>query len=182
MLDFIDIDCCPGNEEGIQVCKDKIYYPVMFREAKMFKKQIKEAFDSNNTLTIKVNRNEHEFGPYTDLRICYNDEDENECNLAFEIENSLPEYWNVGFKDRFSYASFLSYYGIKLTEARKLFEDDATMVISIYTKDLKRDLICELVFEEELDLLVNKLDYDGVVKFLKENEIKFLEVNVHDCK
>ena len=96
MKDFICIGNCPINEPCVQVSKDIPYLNEMREECERFKHGLKCYFEQIICpgIYFGVKQFSHDFGPYFEVVIFFDNEDKDQTDAAFEIERNIPETWD----------------------------------------------------------------------------------------
>jgi hypothetical protein len=89
---YLEFDCSPTNEAGVQVSKTDDYLPAMREEAKRMIDLLEKKFpDAPGYFCIK--RQSHDFGTYLEIRYVF-DEEEDGWDYTNHIENNWPKTWN----------------------------------------------------------------------------------------
>ena len=94
MQDFMVIGSSPAAEDCVQVSGAVDYLPAMKKECLRFKAMLEEKFPNpppNTRFAIK--RFEHDFGPYLEVCVIFDDENEASSDFAYKVEGNTPEYW-----------------------------------------------------------------------------------------
>lgn len=85
MRDYLEIDTVPSEEDCAQVGAPD-YDTRVRREAKAFINQISRHYPEPLHGIVTIKRNQHDFGEYLSVRIVFDDEDEQCCKWALDIE------------------------------------------------------------------------------------------------
>ena len=96
MIDYIDCGGTPYGEDCVQVSKTKDYLDDMKKEVYVYKHQLERMFGNKlvGGMRFEVKWNPHDFGQYASVYLIYDDEYEQDIELATKIENNLPEEWD----------------------------------------------------------------------------------------
>lgn len=105
MRQIIELGSAPYAEDCVQVRSDRPYMIEMRRECELYRDQLRRLLDEHDPLlsgfiAMPIKRYEHDFGPYLEVCISYDDADPRVCDLAFWLENNLPEFWDEKAKER----------------------------------------------------------------------------------
>ena len=93
-MDYIELGSCPVNETCISVSNDD-YMPAMRAECKRYKTMLEKRFpDIPSEAYFKIGTNQHDFGTYLDVRIIFNENNEEASDFAYFVEDNLPTEWN----------------------------------------------------------------------------------------
>jgi hypothetical protein len=93
MKEYITLDSAPVCESCVQVNSEMNYIADMVKECYRYKKLLEKKFPCIGKTYFDVKQFEHDFGPYFEVVLHYDDEIEIEENFAFNVEANLPEYW-----------------------------------------------------------------------------------------
>jgi len=173
MRDYVNLGTTPFAEECVEVSDNFDYKVPMRREAFMLKHQLENEYLSKipEGVHLKVRGFEHDFGTYYGLVATFDEDDDNAREFAYQIENELPEYWDVGHD-----------IAVKLTEFAneelspifiKVFGklDKLVSLVKIYTKDVHFDLFMDLEYKtEEADKMIQSKDIDGLIAYIANKE------------
>ncbi len=88
---FVEIGCSPHEEECVQVSPYETYLPQMKKQLQIFKRQMERICPD---VFFKVQWNQHDFGSYGEVIAIFNEDDEEQTEMAFDAENKVPEYWD----------------------------------------------------------------------------------------
>ena len=95
MTETLELGPVPTAEDCAQVGTEN-YHTLARIECAVYKNQLCRMFpkieESGCVLTIKSNP--HDFGTYFEVAIKYDEDNENQIEVAFEVENNQPEYWD----------------------------------------------------------------------------------------
>ena len=96
MKDFICIGNCPINEQCVQVDKDIPYLNEMREECQRFRDGLEDYFKDlkDSGIYIGVKQFSHDFGPYFEVVVFFDNENKDQTDAAFEIERNIPETWD----------------------------------------------------------------------------------------
>lgn len=89
MKDFMYIGCSPLCEECVQV-GEYDYVSSMLLELILFKRMLQDRWPKAD---LRIIWESHEFGRYGEVVVYYDDEKQEEQDLACEVEGELPDYW-----------------------------------------------------------------------------------------
>ena len=89
MRQYLELGSTPIDEVCKQVGTDD-YYDIR-QECLVYKNQLERMFPGNN---FKVKTFHHDFGDYCEVVIIYDDDDDRQEVLVYEIENKLPLAWD----------------------------------------------------------------------------------------
>lgn len=86
----------PIEEESVQVNSSKPYMDNMRKESLKFLQLLKKLFPEYRkyNCAFKIEKSLHEFGSYQEVKIEYNENDQESELYAVYVENFIPEYWN----------------------------------------------------------------------------------------
>lgn len=97
MRDYINIGPTPNNEDCSQVGTD--YYHIKSKiETKAFMQQLYREFPEvlkTKTLSFSVKTFQHEFGSYKEVVLNYDDSNEEEYEMVFDIDKKIPSNWDA---------------------------------------------------------------------------------------
>ena len=98
MFDFIEFETTPHGETCVQVGHDN--HPSISRiEAKAMLAQLERKFPNcTDKLRFAMKSNPHDFGCYYTIN-CKFESDSDAEDLAYEIENNYPEFWDDEAKE-----------------------------------------------------------------------------------
>ena len=85
MRDYIEIGATPHDEDCAQVGSEG-YAKRARHECEMFMKQIAKHYPEPDNGWLKIKSFGHDFGTYYEVVACFDDEDEESTNWAFDIE------------------------------------------------------------------------------------------------
>jgi len=85
MRDYLEIDTVPTEEDCAQVGAAD-YHARARREARAYIGQILRHYPEPMFGDITIKRNAHDFGEYLSIQIRFDDDDEQSCAWAFDIE------------------------------------------------------------------------------------------------
>lgn len=89
-MDYVSIGCVPAGEDCEQLGPN--YNPAKARqECNIFKRQLEREFPE---VYFKVKSFPHDFGTYMEVVAMFDEDDEEQCEKAFEAENNTPEFWD----------------------------------------------------------------------------------------
>ena len=96
MKDFICIGNCPINEPCVQVDKDIPYLNDMREECQRFKAGLEEYCKDviHPEVYFRVKQFQHDFGPYFEVVVYFDNDSKEQTDVAFEIESNIPETWD----------------------------------------------------------------------------------------
>ncbi|MEF3304270.1 hypothetical protein PV407_13940 [Paenibacillus sp. GYB003] len=93
--EYLELGPAPYEEDCVQVRVNVDYKPAMKEECERFielLKKINGVPPEGAYFTIKWNS--HDFGPYADVRIVFDDENEAHVEYAYKVENNIPAHWD----------------------------------------------------------------------------------------
>ncbi len=97
MKEFLYLGSAPSEEQCVQVITGEDYLPAMVEECYKYKKYLENLFNIPDSIKqstyFSVKKENHEFGPYYEVVIYFDDENEDSLNFAYMIEDSLPTNW-----------------------------------------------------------------------------------------
>ena len=96
MKDFLELGPVPGEETCIQVDKDINYFPDMRKECQLFLIGLEGYFHDlieTSGVQLRVKTFQHDFGPYCEVCVFFDDSNEEQFKAAYEIENKCPSTW-----------------------------------------------------------------------------------------
>lgn len=95
MRTYFEVDTCPINEPGVSVQRGVDYMPAMREEAERFKKMVEETVmqDAPEGTWLSINCVEHDFGPYLEMRLNFDEDIEEHVQFMLWFEVNLPETW-----------------------------------------------------------------------------------------
>lgn len=97
--DEVDLGSTPTGEECVQVGEED-YYKWNRIELIAYVNQLKRQFpDMPRSLKFKISSNPHDFGTYHEVVVRFNADNEEDSNYAWNMQNSLPEYWDETAKN-----------------------------------------------------------------------------------
>jgi hypothetical protein len=85
MREYMDIGSTPHEEDCAQVGSEG-YAKRARQECALFAKQIIKHYGEPEHGYLTIKGHVHDFGTYYEVRVCYDDEDEESTNWAFDIE------------------------------------------------------------------------------------------------
>lgn len=88
--DYLYIGTVPSDEDCLQV--GRATYEQMRAEAMYYAKALANKFPSDK-ITIRVKREEHDFGSYPAVIVEYNTDDPESVEQAFHIDANEPATW-----------------------------------------------------------------------------------------
>ena len=96
--ELMSIACTPLDEPCVQVCPGD-YIPMMNKEVTAFMNQIQRAIDRGeygepNGAYLRLITERHEFGPYKEVNVSYDDRSEEAEEFALAIEGNAPLKWD----------------------------------------------------------------------------------------
>lgn len=94
MRDFLVLGGSPIEEPCVQMSAEN-YYPKMYEECQRLKRLLELKFPkySVHECQFGVKRFEHDFGPYCEVVIYFNDENDQSVSFAYDVESNLPMKW-----------------------------------------------------------------------------------------
>ena len=90
MIEYLNLDSVPLDEnctspkDGLQPQID---------EAKKMIAMLTKRFPNCNKIKYKINHNPHDFGTYIDIKVLYDDENEESESQALFVEENFPMTW-----------------------------------------------------------------------------------------
>lgn len=96
MKDFICIGNCPICEPCVQVDKNIPYLDEMHKECQRFRNVLEDYFEElmDSGIYFGIKQFQHDFGPYFEVVLFFDNEIKEQTDVAFEIEESIPETWD----------------------------------------------------------------------------------------
>ena len=96
MKDFICIGNCPICEPCVQVDKDIPYLEEMRKQCERFNSGLYDYFEElmDSGIYFLIKQFQHDFGPYYEVVIFFDNENKDQIKVAFEIGRNIPETWN----------------------------------------------------------------------------------------
>jgi hypothetical protein len=91
MKDCYEFSCTPTDEDCVQVSSTKEYMPAMRAEAQRMIDVCKKLWPKVN---FKIHSNPHDFGSYLDIRVYFDDTDEESWNQLSKIDTEWPSTWD----------------------------------------------------------------------------------------
>lgn len=92
MIEELSLGPVPANEECAQLGNEN-YFRDSRNECKRYLSLLKNTFSLLPGMYFKITRNNHDFGDYFDVVICFNPDDPEQVSLAYYIENNSPTSW-----------------------------------------------------------------------------------------
>lgn len=92
--DTLELGTCPVMEAAVQVSPNADYLPAMREQCNRYRELLKIKFGEppeGASLTIK--RNKHDFGPYLEVAVRFDPENELARTYAYFLEEHQPDYW-----------------------------------------------------------------------------------------
>lgn len=94
MKEWLELGPVPSDEVCEQVGLSEYNPDKARKEVLVYQKQLETQFkDKLNLVKFGVKLFQHDFGPYYEVVVYYNSEDQEAVDAAFEIESSLPKNW-----------------------------------------------------------------------------------------
>ena len=93
MRAYIELGSTPAEEDCAQVGWEN-YDTLSMIETKVYKEQLKRTFKLIGGMSFSIKSFPHDFGSYKEVVVNYDDANEQEVDLAFEIENNQPGKWD----------------------------------------------------------------------------------------
>jgi len=93
MKDFLSLGSTPPEEECAQLGQPN-YHEQAQKECAAFINQLKRNFKLINDMKFGIKRCPHDFGTYLDVVIYFDNDNEEECEIAYNIENNVPFEWD----------------------------------------------------------------------------------------
>lgn len=98
MRDYLTLGSAPVEENCVQVEPTGNYIQPMKEECKKYKELLEKLFhipeELRHNTYFTVKRFDHDFGGYYEVCIVYDDSSEESTDIAFSVENNLPNVWN----------------------------------------------------------------------------------------
>ncbi|MEF3310849.1 hypothetical protein PV433_18360 [Paenibacillus sp. GYB004] len=94
---YLELGPAPYEEDCAHVRISVDYKPAMRDECMRFMELLKKIHvkpPEGAYYTIKWNS--HDYGPYADIGIVFDDENEEHLEYAFKVESNMPAHWNHG--------------------------------------------------------------------------------------
>jgi len=96
--EYLELGSTPVEETCAQVGEDN-YINKAMQECRAYVKQLLRLHPG---LDFKVKSFPHDFGSYYEVVLYYNSTDIESVNRAYEVEASLPQYWDDAAKEELS--------------------------------------------------------------------------------
>ena len=95
MKDYISLGSVPVDEDCVQVSKTDDYLYKMKEECRKYMKQLEGQFPIPEGVEahFTVKTFPHDFGPYCEVAIIFELDDDKSREFAYNIEDNLPEHW-----------------------------------------------------------------------------------------
>jgi len=97
MKDYITLGCCPIDETPVMVSKDYDYWGDMQKELERYKELLSKKFPIPSHLEFdvcyRIKWFNHDFGPYGEVVVVFEDSLEEAVEFALNIEGNLPLKW-----------------------------------------------------------------------------------------
>ncbi len=96
MYEYMEIGPVPADENCAQLGTDD-YRENASKEMNAYINQLERVFSehiANGEVFFRKKWFAHDFGSYGEVVVCYNPDNTNSCNAAFEIEGNLPSNWD----------------------------------------------------------------------------------------
>lgn len=95
MREYVYLGSAPWDEDCVQVDPRVDYFPALKAECLRFKELLEKKFISKPEGCSFVIKNQaHEFGPYCEVCVCFDDDDEDEHDFAYFVEGNIPGTWD----------------------------------------------------------------------------------------
>lgn len=88
MKEYLDIGSTPHEEDCAQVGSED-YAKRAKRECSLFIEQIRKHYPEPDCGYLIIKGHPHDFGTYYEVRACYDDEDKESTEWAFDIEGDV---------------------------------------------------------------------------------------------
>lgn len=101
----------PAGEACIQLNRDDpSYFDKMKEESQRYVEQLRFQFPEwgEKCVWFKVVTEQHEYGPYVEVEVRCNENDEAAMEYCFHVENNIPEKWHENFSTPEAYQSWKS--------------------------------------------------------------------------
>lgn len=99
MREYLDIGSTPADEGCAQVGRED-YAKRAKRECSLFIEQIRKHYPEPDCGYLTIKGHSHDFGTYYEVRACYDDEDKESTEWAFDIESDVKgvlSTWDAEF-------------------------------------------------------------------------------------
>ena len=95
MKDYLELASVPTDEPCAMVGSTD-YHRRARLECRVFINQLERTFPQAIAagVTFRTASNPHDFGPYYEVRVIFDDENEDQLDWAYIVEGSLPEHWD----------------------------------------------------------------------------------------
>lgn len=95
MKDYIELGSAPYDEDCVCVSSTKPYIEEMTKECRRYADLLREKCPIPDGINAHyaIKTFQHDFGSYKEVCICFDDEDEDACEFAFNIESIIPSNW-----------------------------------------------------------------------------------------
>ena len=94
MKDYLSLSCSPTSEQCAQVGQED-YYIQGPKECRVWKEQLIRRFGPlPKGLELRVVSCPHDFGTYHEVHAIFDMYDEELENIAVDMDNNLPKYWD----------------------------------------------------------------------------------------
>jgi hypothetical protein len=96
MKDYITLGSTPTDEDCAQIGTDD-YFEKSKKELRAYKSMLERLFseklkDSGVYLKIKIFP--HDFGSYSEVCVVFDDENEKQIEIAYDMDNNIPSNWD----------------------------------------------------------------------------------------
>lgn len=94
MKDFLNIGSSPYAENCVQLGSPD-YQEKAIKECSIFAKQLLRQFPNIPVgCKVGIKSFQHDFGTYFETVIYFDNENEEQCNYAYQVEAGFPEFWD----------------------------------------------------------------------------------------
>ncbi len=94
VIDYVELNSTPCDEECVQVSQDKNYLPEMRKECERYRELLQDIFvgyEQYGHFVIKSNP--HDFGSYLEVKFAYDPTDPVAESYAWKVQDRLPSKW-----------------------------------------------------------------------------------------
>lgn len=105
----MEIGSVPSSEPCTQVSKDNDYMPMMKLECRTYRDQLLRLWGEKLIpgMSFTVKTYPHDFGSYSEVCVAYDDDNEAQTDLAVEIQNETPLFWDSEAKEDLKTAGYV---------------------------------------------------------------------------
>ena len=94
-MEYLYLGPVPYEEDCVQVNSNTDYVTAMKAEIRKYISLLETRFpDAPENAFFTMKSEHHDFGPYYEAVVKYDENDENACKYAFCVESNLPARWD----------------------------------------------------------------------------------------